>query len=140
MNPVASLELNWWAILVCSVVTFLLGGLWYAALFGRKWAEWEKYTPEDLAEMQKRAGPTYFVLFLTGAVFSLVMALIMGMAGIDDPAGGALLGLILWAGPAAMPLLSIQITSNRHAGVFFINTSYHLVYFVVTGLILGAWR
>ncbi len=28
---------NWWAILVATVVAFVLGGLWYGPIFGKAW-------------------------------------------------------------------------------------------------------
>jgi len=30
-------DLNWWAVLLATVLGFALGGLWYGPLFGKAW-------------------------------------------------------------------------------------------------------
>jgi hypothetical protein len=32
-----NLDVNWLAVLVAAVVTFVLGGVWYGPLFGKVW-------------------------------------------------------------------------------------------------------
>jgi hypothetical protein len=32
-----SLDINWLAVVVAAVATFVLGGVWYGPLFGRVW-------------------------------------------------------------------------------------------------------
>ncbi|MGB4971685.1 MAG: DUF1761 domain-containing protein, partial [Cyclobacteriaceae bacterium] len=41
--------LNYWAILVSALSTFLIGGLWYSpAVFGKAWMKENGLTEEDL--------------------------------------------------------------------------------------------
>jgi Protein of unknown function (DUF1761) len=32
-----TLDINWLAVLVAAVVTFVLGGIWYGPMFGKVW-------------------------------------------------------------------------------------------------------
>ncbi len=40
--------LNWWAILVATVVAFGIGGLWYGPLFGQAWLKAMGKTEEEI--------------------------------------------------------------------------------------------
>ena len=43
-----SMEMNWLALIVASVVAFIIWALWYGPLFGKKWAWYMGMTEEDL--------------------------------------------------------------------------------------------
>lgn len=41
-------QLNWWAILVSTLVAFVLGGIWYGPLFGNLWLKELKTTKFEM--------------------------------------------------------------------------------------------
>ena len=64
--------LDWWAIIIGTVLSFLLGWLWYSPkLFGTKWAEGVGLSLEDCAEMRVAAmvgqlAGTFLLAWLVG--------------------------------------------------------------------------
>ncbi len=58
------MEINYLAILVCGVLSMVIGAIWYGPLFGKKWMEICGVNADDLnarKEMQKGAAPLYAV-------------------------------------------------------------------------------
>ena len=49
-------NLNIWAIVVAGITTFMLGGVWYTALFGKAWQIAHRYSDEKVKELAG-AGP-----------------------------------------------------------------------------------
>ena len=49
--------INYWAVLVAAVATFLLGAVWYTVLFGSQRRQLLGYTEEQLKQMEQAAPP-----------------------------------------------------------------------------------
>jgi hypothetical protein len=72
------MELNYSAILVAAVVQFIIGGIWYTPLFGRKWGQIHGFdikSPEAQKEMQKGLGPLLAIQFLMSVLTCGVLGL-----------------------------------------------------------------
>jgi hypothetical protein len=65
------LGINWLAVLVAAIATFVLGGLWYGPLFGRIWRAAEGQT-EPPAKQR-------FALFAVDAGCNIVLFALMGL-------------------------------------------------------------
>lgn len=63
--------------------------------------------------------------------------LAIGVASLSD---GVLLGFLLWLGVALPIGITAWIASNRPFGAFAIDFAYQLVFLLMVGAILGAWR
>lgn len=71
-------HLNWLAVVVAAVVTFLIGGLWYSPLlFAKQWAKAHGYSDERLKEMQKGAAKAYGLSFIAFLVMATVLAMLV---------------------------------------------------------------
>ena len=46
-------DLNYLAMLVAALVFFIIGGVWYAAVFGKPWQTALKLNPEETARAQQ---------------------------------------------------------------------------------------
>src|SRR5262245_9264438 len=60
--------LNYWAILVSALSTFLIGGLWYSpAVFGKAWMRENGFREEDMqgANMVKIFGLAFFLALIS---------------------------------------------------------------------------
>jgi hypothetical protein len=137
---------NYLAILVAAIVIFLLGGLWYSpVLFARKWIALQGRTEEQVRAQAASANmPVLYVsAFVCAFLIAWVMAhLIAHMAAITEVnAGhGAMFGLVCWLGFAAPSSYATAIFSGKPKQLWFIDTSYNLVSFVLAGIILAVWR
>lgn len=133
-------EINYWAVLVSGIATFFLGAVWYVALFGNMRTELLGLTEEQIKQGEAAMPVTLSVLVLCYIVIAFVMAAMASGWGIESAAQGALLGFLLWLGFSAALGLTGHVNSLNPLGVFLIDAGYQLVFLVMTGAILGAWR
>jgi hypothetical protein len=71
------MDINYWAVLSCALLSLVLGFVWYGPLFGRKWIEINELSSDDLAKreaMQKEAGPLYVVQFVLSLLQIYILA------------------------------------------------------------------
>ena len=59
----AMIPVNYWAVLVAALFTFVLGFLWHGPLFGRTWLRLVALTPESM-----KPGPLHFVVWIGSAL------------------------------------------------------------------------
>lgn len=131
-------SINYLAVLVAALSTFILGGLWYSPmLFGKAWMRANNFSDADLQTFSKAR------MFGWSFVFSLVMAVNLAMF-LADPktnltwgmAAGALAGL----GWVAMAVAIIAMFENKSWAYILINGGYMTIAFTLMGAIIGAWR
>ncbi|MBL8993738.1 MAG: DUF1761 domain-containing protein, partial [Spirochaetia bacterium] len=69
--------LNYWALFASSLLTFLIGGLWYSpVLFGKLWQRENKLSDQDLRKGSP--APIFIGSFLLSLVAALNLALFLG--------------------------------------------------------------
>jgi len=130
--------LNWPAILVAALFTFVMGYLWYSpSLFGKAWMDAIGFKKED----SKRPDMTkVLVLFF---LFSLVMSFNLALF-LNEPdvswQRGALYGFHIGFGFVAMSIFITGQFEKRSTRYMLIHGGYYCFCFVVMGAILGAWR
>lgn len=131
-------NLNYLAVLVAALSTFVLGGLWYSPmLFGKAWMQLNNFTAADLQAFSKAR------MFGCSFVFSLVMALNLAMflaGSTTDVIWGMTAGALAGLGWVAMAIAIIGVFENKSWTYILINGGYMIVAFIVMGAILGAWR
>jgi len=93
---------NWWAILVSTVLAFVLGGLWYGPLFGQAWMQAMGKTEEDIEPT-----PAPFIIsFFTALLTAVVLAWLIGALQVTTWLGGATIGLVTGIGFIATAMAS----------------------------------
>lgn len=138
------MEVNYGAVVLCGVLSMVVGFIWYGPLFGKKWMEIVGANPKDMAErkkMQKAAGPMYLVQFLLSLFQVYVLARYFMYA---NNASGVENAVWIWAG-FVMPVVAGSAMWNNDSSKiswarFLIQASYQLILFVMFALILSAWR
>lgn len=135
-------KLNWAAIAVAALATFMLGGVWYSTLFGKLWTRLHGYSPEQVAAMKARRPPPVFLGGMIGAylVLALVIALIVAAFDIRGASAGLTLGLMLWLASASAVAFTGWLASDKPIGTFWIDASYQFIFMLMMGVILAAWR
>lgn len=130
-------QLNYLAVLVAALSTFLIGGLWYSpAVFGKAWLRENNFKEED---MKGRNMAKIFGLAFVLAIISAVnLAMFMGPE--NDPTMGALWGFLAGAGWVATFVGTHYLFERRSFKLFLINAGYSVVALTIMGVILAAWK
>src|SRR5262245_54944855 len=135
-------EINFLAVFVATLVAFLVGGVWYTALFGKLWIKLHDYSEERMAAMKARRPPPVFfgTMIVSYLVLALATAVLLTGFPTRNALTGAMVGAILWLGPAAAIGMTGHIASDKANGLYLIDVGCELGYLVLMGLILGAWH
>jgi hypothetical protein len=129
--------LNYWAILVATVAGFMLGGIWYGPLFGKQWLAAIGKKPEDLGN----PAPAFAITFFCALVTALLIALLVNsLPKVDTVLDGVILGLWIGVAAIAAAMSSDYAFCRWPKNLFFIQAGYRVVYCVIMGAILAAWR
>jgi len=135
-NQVIS-NLNWLAIVVAAVSTFVIGGIWYSPLlFVNGWMASNNFETEDLKKSNK------LLVFGVSFILALIMALNLAMfIGTSTDLSFALMASFLTAIGWILPSMGIiALFEMKSLKYFLINGGYIFVSFMVMGLIIGLWR
>lgn len=130
-------QLNYWAVLVSALSTFLIGGVWYSpALFGKVWMRENGFTEESMknSNMIKIFG----LAFVLGLIAAVNLAVFMGPE--NNPAMGAMWGFLAGFGWVATFIGTHYLFERRSFTLFLINAGYSIVALTVMGVILAAWK
>ncbi|HEX2616870.1 MAG TPA: DUF1761 domain-containing protein [Flavobacteriales bacterium] len=133
-------HINHLAILVCAVSIFLLGAPWYSpALFGKAWAR-ASGVPLDPKERKgsKHPARVFGVSFVMAWIAAYAFAILVGP--VDSLHHWLHHGLVCGAGIAATSFAINYQFADRSLTLLAIDGGYHIVQFVLYGLILGLWR
>jgi hypothetical protein len=127
--------INWIAVVVAAAATFVLGGLWYGPLFGRRWMEVSGMTEEQVAA--GNAARTFSISFVLQFVAAAVLAMFIGPeAGfVFGLAAGGAVGLFWVAGAFGV----VYLFEQRPLGHWAVNAGYQIVGYLLMGGILGAF-
>lgn len=93
------MEVNYMAIVIATVLQFVVGAIWYSALFGKLWGQihgFDKISKEVQQEMMKKMGPLYGVQFFITLVSTYVLKLLLPSSSVGISVYG-MAGLV-WLG------------------------------------------
>ena len=127
--------IHWPAVLVATLLTFALGGLWYGPLFGQRWRRLMQLDDETLASHVPR---TFGVAFLMALVAATNLAAFLGP---NATVGfGAAAGAAAGIGWVATSLGTTYAFGRRPLALALIDGGYHGLSFTLMGALLGAWH
>jgi hypothetical protein len=133
-----SFPINWLALVVATLVKFLLGWVWYGAIppFAKQWQESIGVTPEAL-----RAGMVKAIV--TDLVTTFIMAWVLvhaaHYAGATGWAQGAGVGFVNWLGFVGGPTLAATVYEHRPLKLWAITNGYMLLGLMLMGVIVTVW-
>ena len=130
-------SINYLAVLVAALATFVVGGIWYSPmLFQRAWMKANNLTDADLAG--GGTGKIFGLAFLFAFVMALNLAMFLNAPG-TTLRWGATAGALtaVWV---ALGIGTVALFERRPAAYTAINGGYWFVSLVLMGAILGAWR
>lgn len=129
------MEVNFLAVLTAALAAFIVGGIWYSPkAFGKLWTK-----HSDPQRMKAGHKPVVFIVsFIFYFISAWAFAILIGP--------DASIILALYAG-AAIGILFVTMCfginylfSGRSVMLLFIDGAYHIVQFLIYGLVLGLWH
>jgi hypothetical protein len=130
------MDINILAVILSAVSTFLIGGIWYGPLFYKQWMKENNFTEEGLKK--RNMG----MVFGGSLIIAIISATLLEMfIGKNAELGFALfasisVGLAWVAGSMGVTYLF----EGKSFKLFLINAGYHVVSFLVMGIILGLMK
>lgn len=143
-------DLNYVAVVVGSVLSFLIGWLWYSpVMFGKVWQAHYKLSDEDMkAGMGRSMGLGFIFTFITGLAMAALLE--SGVAssiidGVHQPAVNDLmlsLKLALLCGGGFILIWSLMgaAYTRKPMGLAFAEGLFGVVTLVVFALVIAGWN
>lgn len=129
-----TLDINWLAVLISAVVTFVLGGLWYGPLFGKVWRVAERQA-EPQPGHQKHPAFVYGLSFVLMLIAAIALAIAIGPdSNITRSVG---FGLVVGVGWVATSFGVNYLFAGRRLALFAVDAGYNVVLFALMGLVIG---
>ncbi|HRO04152.1 MAG TPA: DUF1761 domain-containing protein [Terricaulis sp.] len=128
------MEINWIAVIAAAASSFLLGGIWYSALFAKAWQK-----AAGLSDAQLKAGNPALIFggsFVLALIASVSFAAFLGNE--MDAATGALYGFTAGLCWVSASFGINYLFERKSLMLFLINGGYHTLQFTLIGAILGA--
>ena len=132
-------EVNYLAVIVSAIIYWLLGGLWYAAIFREPWYAALNLSEEQHTACEKRFPMALFAYFFSGLIVSFVLEGLLHVVGAETIHAGMFWGFHIWLGFAFTLSLNSLYFEMRGLKVFLINNGNYLLSFVLLGGILAVW-
>jgi hypothetical protein len=131
-------QVNYVAVLVAALASFVVGGLWYSPLlFSKPWMAEIKLTADDWAKAKPSMARLYGTAFLTALLASYLMAVLLVTTNHHNMGSGLKRGFAAgacWIATAFGSSYAFEQKSLRH---WAINAGFYVVQFTVMGGILG---
>jgi len=131
-------EIHWLAVIAAGVAAFVVGGVWYSALFGKIWMAARGMTAESMAGAKGNVGMMFSLTF----VLDLVMAFFLDhVLGTYQPQPDLGLSLMIAGGLAlgfVIPAMVVNyLYQQAKPNLFLIDGGHWLVVFLVMGAVLN---
>ena len=133
-------SMNYWAVLVAALSSFIVGWLWYGPLFGKLWMKLNGFTPETLKEGGMPMPLTMGLNYVATVLAAFAIAMFLGFINRFDAGSGILTGIMIVIFWIATNRLNDVLFERIPFGLFMINVGYSLVTFILMGAIIGAWH
>lgn len=132
-----SIDINYLAVLVCGIISMVIGSMWYGPLFGKAWMKETGMTEKDVKDFNPVK--MYGIAFIAHLVIALVMAYVIELVGAEGVIGGIRVALTAWVGFVAATMLINNLFQGKSNKLYIIDSGYHLVNMLIFGIILVLW-
>ena len=130
-------QVNILAVIVSSVVYFILGAAWYSpVLFAKPWMNALGKKEEDLQTSPWNFIATFIAILITVYVLALFLVLTSANSFIS----GGFVGVVAGIGFVLTTCGINSVYDGRPVKLVLITSGYHILGLTVSGIILGLWN
>ena len=131
------LVINPWAVLVCVILSMVVGAVWYG-IFADQWMAAHELTMDYITENETS---TPYIIATVGSIITcLCMAWVFTKIPVESAVSGLLVALFLGFGFNFVSTFTHNAFAFKSFDHTWIDGGESLVHFAVIGLILGGWR
>lgn len=134
-------EINYWAVLVATMASMIVGAIWYAR--GVMGARWAKLADVDLDKPSRGALwpmiATVIVTFITAWVLAGASSIAWHFYGGSYFWASLVTAVMLWAGFTAARLITHDAFEGRSTKLTTLNIAHELITVLVMALVIGVW-
>lgn len=120
-------QINYLAILLCTVLSMVLGSIWYGPLFGKPWMKMMGMSKEGMKGFKQSDMAKLYGIQTIG---SIVMALVLSQFS-----GFSI--FLIWAGFVAPVTLGTVLWEGKPWKLWILNNSYYLILLYMMRIILS---
>lgn len=131
----AMYSINWLAVIVAAVSTFILGALWYGPIAGSAWRRVSGMTEEKAASANM--GTIFTMAFVLQLLAAVALAMFIGPDA--SLSFGLFAGFMTGAFFVGTALGVVYLFEQRPVALWAIDGGYQVLAFTLMGAILGAW-
>ena len=135
----SKIRLNWVAILVAAIASFLFEALWYS-IFLNDWLVGIGRTREWLMSSGVSPALQYGVAIVCAVITAAVLSIIIQSSGEHTARRGILCGALIWLGFVATSWATEYIFEVRSLQIYAINAGFWFFDLMLIGAIVGAWK
>jgi hypothetical protein len=128
------MDVNWLAVFLAALSAFVLGGLWYGPLFGKKWQTLQGLSDEQMknANMALIFGGSFALSLIAAFVFAMFLGREQTIEFTTAAGFGAGLAWV------AASLGIHYLFARKPLGLWLIDGGYSTLQFTLYGAIIGA--
>lgn len=132
-------EINWFAVIVSTVVFAALGGMYFSVIVGKAYASALGNQGRELP----KSGPIFIVgPLISSLAVVITSAVLLRALSVESLGDGIVFGLIVGIGYLVAQTFNIAINPNFPRPLLYgvINAPYFVVCTVIASVILTLWR
>jgi len=133
-------EVNYLAVLVAAVASFLLGWLWYGPFFGKPWMKLMNFDKNSMKSMKLSPVTAMILGFLTYLIIAYVLAGFISILNAATIVEGMKIAFWIWLGFIATTTLGSFLWEGKSIKLYLLNNAYNLLNILVIAVILTAWK
>ncbi|MGD0446238.1 MAG: DUF1761 domain-containing protein [Edaphobacter sp.] len=135
----SNIKLNWVAILVAAIASFIFEALWFS-VFMKQWLAGIGRTMEWLVASGMNPALQYATALLCAIIAAAVLSICIQASGGQTIRRGILCGALIWLGFIATSWATEYIFEVRSLQIYAINAGFWLFDLMLIGAIVGAWK
>lgn len=130
-------EINYAAVLIAGMVYYFLGYIWYSPKkLGNIWLQLNYLKIDG----KKNHTLLLILALLSTLTASFILSYFVYLSGASSLMSGAAVGILSAVGIMATTIGVSFISEEKQIKLLIVDTGYHLIGFMVMGMIISVWR
>ncbi|HKZ49471.1 MAG TPA: DUF1761 domain-containing protein [Candidatus Nanoarchaeia archaeon] len=132
-------DVNYIAVIVAAVVSFLFGFLWYGPMFGKQWMKMMGFTDKSMKSMKTSMGKSMAFGFVGLLITSFVLSLFVDFLQATTIMDALVVGFLIWLGFFVTTMAGSVLWEGKSWKLYGFNITYHLINLSIITIILTLW-